>query len=357
MMPYFCLFLSRSKIKHMVKKEAVFSDKLDYAFLLNNVNEEEEREGGGGKGRRRGRWMGRKGQEKKQREGGRLCWGALPFQDLLGWFSTHCTSSCWRACLPLLSSGAHSLSSETVPETFQEHPAEPVVPASQDIGEKLNLFLASRGTGMGWWAWQMRLWEEILQTLRRQGKAGVGGWAVLGWVIRQKTWGTGEHECDFLRGIPRKNEWGDGERDQEEKEASQGRNINQSPPWSLAQPCRDALGSTEVTSQDCPDQALGHPEESLMKGCPLGNTPSRHFASKMCRWVLADDKKMQVLLYLGSESTQRICVHQSGKSGGREASFSSCLLSTSCLVWVVIESKQKDFSLKKKKRIHIKSCI
>ena len=57
----------------MVKKEAVFSDKLDYAFLLNNVNEEEEREGGGGKGRRRGRWMGRKGQEKKQREGGRLC--------------------------------------------------------------------------------------------------------------------------------------------------------------------------------------------------------------------------------------------------------------------------------------------
>ena len=222
------------------------------------------------KGEEEGKVDGEEGAGKEAGKEGRLCWGALPFQDLLGWFSIHCTSSWWRACFPLLSSGAHSLSSETVPETFQEHPAEPVVPASQDTGEKLNLFLASRGTGMGWWAWQMRLWQEILQTLRRQGKVGVGGWAVLGWVIHQKTWGTGEHECDFLRSIPRKNEWGDGERDQEEKEASQGRNINQSPPWSLAQPCRDALGSTEVTSQDCPDQALGHPEESLMKGCPLG---------------------------------------------------------------------------------------
>ena len=100
--------------------------------------------------------------------------------------------------------------------------------------------------------------------------------------------------------------WGkEGERtvrDQEEKEASQGRNINQSPPRSLAQRCRDALGSVEVTSQDRPDQALGHTEESLMKGCPLGNTHSRHVASEMCQWVLAGDKKMQILLYSGSES-------------------------------------------------------
>ena len=50
----------------MVKKETFFSYKLDYAFLLNNINEKEEREGGGGKGRRRGRWTGKKGEEKKQ---------------------------------------------------------------------------------------------------------------------------------------------------------------------------------------------------------------------------------------------------------------------------------------------------
>ena len=61
-MPYFCLFLSRSKIKHMVKKEAVFSDKLDYAFLLNNINEEEDRGGGG-----EGGWGG--GGRKRSREG------------------------------------------------------------------------------------------------------------------------------------------------------------------------------------------------------------------------------------------------------------------------------------------------
>ena len=53
-------------MKHMVKKETFFSYKLDYAVLLNNINEEEEREGGGGKGRRRGRWTGKKGEEKKQ---------------------------------------------------------------------------------------------------------------------------------------------------------------------------------------------------------------------------------------------------------------------------------------------------
>lgn len=48
----------------MVRKETVFSYKLDYAFLLNNINEKKEREGGGEDGQGGG---GRRSRE------GRLC--------------------------------------------------------------------------------------------------------------------------------------------------------------------------------------------------------------------------------------------------------------------------------------------
>lgn len=118
--------------------------------------------------------MGKRGQEKKQGRKEDFAEVHFPFR------------TCWGdsvSTAPL--AGGEPASPNRVlepvlyhlklPEAFQEHPAELEVPASQDTAEKLNLFLVSRGTGIGWWAWQMKLLEEMLQSLRSQGKAGVGG--------------------------------------------------------------------------------------------------------------------------------------------------------------------------------------
>ena len=171
----------------MVKKETFFSYKLDYAFLLNNINEEEEREGGGGKGRRRGRWTGKKGEEKKQGRKEDFAEVHFPFR------------TCWGdsvSTAPL--AGREPASPHWVPEpilyhlklpeTFQEHPAERVVPASQDerswTSSSCQEEQALDGRPGRWGSFfffflQMRLREEMLWTPMRQGKAGIGGTSCL----------------------------------------------------------------------------------------------------------------------------------------------------------------------------------
>lgn len=61
--------------------------------------------------------------------------------------------------------------------------------------------------------------------------------------------------------------------DQEEKEAEQERNINQSLTMSVAKPCRQALGTEEVTPQNYPDQTQGSWSIYVVidKGLALGN--------------------------------------------------------------------------------------